>query len=372
MQIEFSRRDNADALTPYAPNMRTALPHLCLLPLWASLAALPSAAQSAPENPPDFNEVRELIRTHLADTTEATLDRAAVEGLLTALRGKVRLLGNDAPAAQANAPAIAKASVLDDHIAWLQVNRVSTSLPEEINQQCASLGASKKLTGLILDLRFAGGDDYAAAAAAADLFVSTERPLLDWGNGPVKSVEKANALHWPVAVLVNSETTGAAEALAAVLRETGTALILGNTTRGAAMMAQDFPLKNGQRLRIATSPVKLGDGTAISSKGVRPDIEVTVTPEAERAYQNDPYATITRTNLTTTSPSSTTATNRPARRARPNEADLVRARRDGLSLDGEFPVGREVEPEKPVIRDPALARAVDLLKGLAVVRRTKP
>jgi hypothetical protein len=43
-----------------------------------------------------------------------------------------------------------------------------------------------------------------------------------------------------------------------------------------------------------------------------------------------------------------------------------------LSLDGEFPVGRDLDPEKPILRDPVLARAVDLLKGLAVVRRPRP
>ena len=32
---------------------------------------------------------------------------------------------------------------------------------------------------------------------------------------------------------------------------------------------------------------------------------------------------------------------------------------------------RIVEPEKPLLRDPALARAVDLLKGLAVVRASR-
>jgi hypothetical protein len=41
-------------------------------------------------------------------------------------------------------------------------------------------------------------------------------------------------------------------------------------------------------------------------------------------------------------------------------------------LDEDLPFVRNAEPEKPIIRDPALARAVDLLKGLAVVRRTQP
>lgn len=352
--------------------MNNILPTLCLLPLLTGLSTLPLAAQTGPENPPDFDEVRALVRSNLAGTTDADVNRAAVDGFLNAMRGKVRLLNEtNAPNTQTNTTAIIKVTVFDDQIACLRVGRVSPSLPDEIRQHCESLATTNKLTGLILDLRFATGDDYAAAAAAADLFVATSRPLLDWGNGVVNSVKKTNALSWPAVVLVNAETTGAAEALAAILRDAGVALILGNTTRGAAMTTKDFSLNNGQRLRIATSPVKLGDGTSISTQGVKPDINVAVTVESERAFLDDPYATPVRTNLNTGSAETNAATNRPARRARPNEADLVRARRDGLSLDGDFLMGRDAEPEKPVIRDPALARAVDLLKGLAVVRRTR-
>jgi hypothetical protein len=52
-----------------------------------------------------------------------------------------------------------------------------------------------------------------------------------------------------------------------------------------------------------------------------------------------------------------------------NEADLVRERRRGLNGEG-TPAPVAAEPERPVVRDPALARALDVLKGLAVVRRT--
>jgi hypothetical protein len=51
---------------------------------------------------------------------------------------------------------------------------------------------------------------------------------------------------------------------------------------------------------------------------------------------------------------------------------LVRERREGTNLNVEnFTAARDREPEKPAIRDPVLARAVDLLKGLAVVRRVR-
>ena len=65
-------------------------------------------------------------------------------------------------------------------------------------------------------------------------------------------------------------------------------------------------------------------------------------------------------------------TNRTARRPRPSEADLVRARREGTNLAGDIPPARPAEPEKPLLRDPVLARSVDLIKALAVVRQSRP
>ena len=100
-----------------------------------------------------------------------------------------------------------------------------------------------------------------------------------------------------------------------------------------------------------------------------PDILVIVTEADERDYMNDPYANPSK--LVTATNVSVIATNRAPRRVRLTEADLVRARREGIRLDEDQIMQREVEPEKPHIRDPALARAVDLLKGLAVVRRTR-
>ena len=61
-------------------------------------------------------------------------------------------------------------------------------------------------------------------------------------------------------------------------------------------------------------------------------------------------------------------TNRAVRRPRFNEAELVRERREGISEADMTALG-EREPEKPMVTDPALARALDLLKGLALVRQ---
>jgi hypothetical protein len=129
---------------------------------------------------------------------------------------------------------------------------VGDGLAGQIVSALKQLTASNQLKGIILDLRFADGHDYAAAAAAADLFVSREMPLLDWGSGSSRSKAKSDAITLPLAVLVNHQTAGAAEALAAVLRDDCQAMILSTTTAGDATIGREFPLKNGQSLSIAT------------------------------------------------------------------------------------------------------------------------
>jgi hypothetical protein len=195
---------------------------------------------------------------------------------------------------------------------------------------------------------------------------------LNWGKGLVKSRTKKDAIAVPVAALVNGQTKGSAEALAAMVRQTGAGLILGSRTAGQAMVAKEYPLKNGQRLRIATARIEVGDNATISAEGVKPDIQVEVASEEERQYYTDAFKVIPRSELMASASLSLTnqgnGTNRAARR-RFNEAELVRERREGVTLDADGG-DRNNEPERPVVRDPALARALDLLKGLAVVRHS--
>lgn len=348
--------------------------HWCLAVLLGWTLGAPTIRAAATNDVPDFNEVFELLRANLSGVSEADLNRAAVMGLFENLRGKVSLIEEPDGVASSPQGQLTRATVIEADVAYARVRQVGPELAEELRRAIEELSATNQLKGLVLDLRFAEGSDFASAVAVADIFAAKERPLLDWGDGMMKSKEKANAFRLPVAVLVNRETVGAAEALAAMLREAGSGLILGRTTAGGAMVAREFTLKNGQRLRVANTPVKLGNGAAIPASGVQPDIEVTVNLRDEGVYFEDAYAVLPRTNLALSAAAAAPvdATNRPVRRPRISEADLVRERREGTNFNvDEFVAARDREPEKPLIRDPALARAVDLLKGLALVRRTR-
>jgi hypothetical protein len=214
----------------------------------------------------------------------------------------------------------AKSEILESNVLYLRVSRVVAGLSDEIGARVAALTATNQIAGTVLDLRFAGGDDDGAAAATANLFAAKKLPL---------------------AILVNDETRGAAVTLATALRDARAGLVFGSV------------------------PAAL-----------KPDIAVEETPADGKKFFENPYAA--------------PATNEAAALAGTNnflpfvdhtsEADLVRAKiKDGDEDEGPLPSGpvrpfssppppHTVEPPKPAIHDPVLARALDLIKGLAIMR----
>jgi C-terminal processing protease CtpA/Prc len=312
------------------------------------------------EAAPPFREVYEVLRTNLAGMNEAELNQAAVDGLLEQLRGRASFVR----ATDSTNPALARLLIVDQEVAVARVGEWNRRLASELAAQLRAAATTNQIKGLVLDLRFAAGDDYGAVVSVAELFVKAGGELLDWGNGLVRSTADKPAFDVPIAVLVNRTTLGAPEALAGVLRENGVALVLGNTTAGRALAGRELTLSNGRQLRVAATPVKLGGGAEIPAGGLVPDIVVKVDAASEKSLASEPYGSNPNLRAGTNAPSL-----RPGRTRRPSEADLVRERRNSTNELETAPAADA--PAKPVIVDPVLARAVDLFKGLAVIRRNR-
>jgi len=207
--------------------------------------------------------------------------------------------------------ALIKAAVVESNVAYLRVNEVAEKLTPEIRTAQHALTATNQIIGTVLDLRFADGNDLAAAKAAAALFASRKQPL---------------------AILVNSQTRGAAAALATTLRESRDGLVFGSATAD-----------------------------------LKPDIMVTVTAQDERALFKNPYEATAQsvTNATAATNSFSPFIDHTS------EADLVRSKIKDGEQDEDSPPAQPSEPQKPFIHDPVLARAVDLIKALAVVHPSR-
>lgn len=325
---------------------------------------------------PDFKEVYELLRTNVGGLDEKALNQAAVQGLLSQLEGRAVLVGGDRDLPASNDGPSVTSSVYDRSYGYLRVNRMDPQADEQFRREYAKV-STNKLKGLVIDLRHTSGQNYAAAVAIADMFLPNEQPLLDWGDGMRNSSAKSNPISMPVALLVNRKTAGAAEALAGAMRQAEIGLVLGSKTAGQATIAREFELSNGQRIRIGTTPVRLAQGKFLPAGGLGPDISVDVSSEDELKYYSDAYKDLARSNRVasvtgiSTNELSLSLTNRRPRRV--NEAELVRMQREGESF--EFPSlnpSREGPAGPPTVQDPVLSRALDLLKGLAVVQQFRP
>lgn len=211
--------------------------------------------------------------------------------------------------ARADAGDLVKSAILEKDVAYLRVGEVGKNLPDEIQSAQSALAATNKIAGTVLDLRFANGGDLDSEKAAESLLVGTKLPL---------------------AILVNAETAGAALKLAEDLRDARAGLVFG----GAA-----------------------GD--------LQPDIPVSESAAEERAFMANPYGTIS-----TNEDDSATATNDFLPFVdHTSEADLVRAKVKDDGEDDDLP--HLAGPPRPFLRDPVLARAADLIKGLAIVRESR-
>ena len=322
---------------------------------------------------PKFDEVYQLLRGNLSGVSDGELNSAAVQGLLDHFQSSAMLVGNGAANIASTATPLDKALIYDDSYAYFRVAKVETNLAAELAASYADFAKTNKakIKGVIVDLRFASGADFAAAAAAADCFLGSDQPLLKVGGTVLRSTKKDNAISVPLTVLINSQTSEAAEGLAAIVRLTGAGLLLGSETAGHAGLFKDFPLAEGGDLRIASGQVELGDGTIFTGR-VKPDIAVNTKPEDEKAYWEHPYQMPTAAGMTNMAGASVPANGSVFRRY--SEAELVREQRDGADLEADFAGagGSQPAPEVKILRDPALARALDLLKGLAVVQQGHP
>jgi len=257
-------------------------------------------------------------------------------------------------------PLLAKQAVYDDALGYLRLSQVTAGLAEAMRAALQSMQATNDLKGLVLDLRYANGSDYLEVAKVADLFTGKARVLLKIGETELRSSAKLDPFERPLAVLINRETTAAAETLAGVLGELGIALLVG---RGTA----------GQVLGEAAAPRPiLPGGTVLPESGVVPDLTVPIDPADERLYFENPYRILRRNPSTAASEvvdEDGLTNNRPPPF---NESELVKRHREAADGPRANPNRSRAPgspaPVQPVLGDPVLARGLDFVKGFAVHR----
>ncbi len=228
----------------------------------------------------DLQRAIPLIRDNYlnpAALNPTELQRATLAGLFDRLGRGVILL----PAHPSSTPTAAPfyREIIDGHVGYLRPGDLSRAQLEELDTTLRGF-AGKKVDAIILDLRGSvETNDYATAAEFAKRFVPKGEPLFTL-RGPAAKTgqdfvsDQAPLYNGLIVLLVDGETAGATEVLAAVLRLHNHAIIIGQSTAGRAVDYSDLALPSGKILRVAVAEAILPDEHSRYPKSVLPDLPV--------------------------------------------------------------------------------------------------
>ena len=204
----------------------------------------------------------------------------------------------------------------------------------------------REQVGLILDLRNNPGGLLNQAITVSDIFLDYGEIVSTRGRDP----EKASRIYakpgylsagLPIVVLINTGSASASEIVAGALQDHKRAIILGTQSFGKGSVQTIVPLTGEVAMRLTTSRYYTPSGRSIQKTGITPDIivdsakiEKNKTPVRRR--ETDLRGALDNTDKNKKAASSTT-------KGRPSAKVMAKT-------------------------DYQLARAVDLLKGLAVLK----
>jgi len=303
-----------------------------------------------------------LFKTNFVKTdalSDEELNRALLQGLLARYPRGFQVLLNSA-----NAPGGSSApfysETFEGHIAYLRFGALNGTNLKALDKNLEEF-AAKKTDAVVVDLRDEeGGSDFAAAAEFAKRFCPKGKLLFTLRKPAARqdrafSSEREPALRGLIVALIDGDTSGPAEAVAAALRIYDKALLIGQPTAGRAVEYADLPLPSGKSLRVATVEAVGPDGQLLFPDGLKPDLPVEMSPSDKRQI----FASSAQKGMAPF----VYETERPHL----NEAALISGTNPELE-SGEAQ-RRSRGREKPPVRDPVLQRAVDVIASLEIFEK---
>ena len=188
-------------------------------------------------------------------------------------------------------PSVRGARILDTgagpRIGYVRVTQFSEPTGKEFARAVADL-EKQDMDALVLDLRFNPGGLLTAAVDVAGEFLPSGS-LVAYTEGRSAAAERRylapgkghKARSYPLAVLVNGSSASGAEIVAGALKDTGRALLVGETTFGKGSVQSVISLPDGSAVRLTTAKYFTPGKQPIHEKGVSPHIRATMSSDDE-------------------------------------------------------------------------------------------
>src|SRR6059058_4990253 len=227
--------------------------------------------------PAEIDETIRALKSNFVDPNalkDQEINRATLEGLLTRLHGGAMLLPGKTTNAESPAPCYSE--VLENHIGYVRIGSLSPDNLGALDKALTDFGA-KKIDAIVIDLRATSSSDFNLAAEVTKHFVPKGKTLWTLRKTAARqdrvfTNDRDPVFQGTTMVLLDSETSGPAEAMAAALKAHDQALLIGQPSAGRAVEYSDFPLTSGKLLRVAVGEIIGPNGLSLFPDGVKPDL----------------------------------------------------------------------------------------------------
>ncbi len=237
---------------------------------------------------------------------------------------------------------------LEEGFAYLRISSFQSPTGKAVDDEIARLMKENggQLKGLVLDLRNNPGGVLNGAVSVSDSFL--EAGKIVYTEGRIKDAKMdfnatpGDILNGaPMVVLINGGSASASEIVAGALQDHHRAVIMGFKSFGKGSVQTILPLGNGGAVKITTARYYTPSGRSIQATGIVPDIELArLKLEALEAVKFKPI----------------------------KEADLSHHLSNGNAKNSKSSAKKPEDKKGVDIRDYPLNEALNLLKGIAILR----
>lgn len=215
------------------------------------------------------------------------------------------------------------------------------------------------LAGLVLDLRNNPGGLLDQAIAISDDFMDKGEIVSTRGRNPNEvqrwNAEKGDLIDGkPMVVLINGGSASASEIVSGALQDHHRAILLGTKSFGKGSVQSIIPIPGHGAIRLTTARYYTPSGRSIQAKGIEPDLEV----KPAKVSEVEASRTIQEADL------KGAITNKGGTNSDETLANSSKA--DNASKSPH--IGSEKDPITNAAEDYQLARGLDLLLGLSLIK----
>lgn len=180
----------------------------------------------------------------------------------------------------------ASGQMLEGQIGYVRLANFYTGAADSFREEVDAL-VEQGAESLIIDLRSDPGG-YINELKEILNYLLPEGPVFQeqarWWWESVY-VSDADCIDLPMVTLVNAHTYSAAELLAAQLRESVSAPVVGERTSGKGYSQITFALVNGGGLGLSVARYCMGSGTSLIGVGILPDVELPLAEDSDNQLE---------------------------------------------------------------------------------------